>query len=242
MRIFAFSVTVFVCGLTASGCVYKVEIPTAKPIKLDFSKVLETCEKTEAEQAIPADALEKKIVLTDRIESQDVQTLDCDGNVISLKPRSTRTFEAVVTLQPPSEALDGLNYIEVENRRTCASRRGGVSDKFLSEEAPAAAKILASEIPSAPIADRKGFGQLPVSDSKSILVHRLNIADGLNTIEVRYYGKCIEYRAEQDRVPGLGDLANCLKAELLATKISVIDLKVERPQISGVKQVVECAR
>src|SRR5262249_30211263 len=114
-----------------TACPKKVEIPEFHPPAFpDFEilKAKRACSKPESTQNIAAAALKSATLITDRVESQDIQYLNCDGKVVAKKHGPVRPVHKVLSVEAPRGNPEGLSYIEVENTRTCSIYRVDVKE------------------------------------------------------------------------------------------------------------------
>lgn len=243
MRIFFILVCAFSTLSALTGCGgSKVNVPKYQAPKMpDFSKLREltTCSKKESEQTFSSEALANRVVIEDQIETKDIEYIDCDGKVTRRTHGPIGSVTKVLDLAPPQGLSEEINFVEIENQRTCVVIRADVvpDSELLDEIELPDGKKLKIGTPFTKVG-RSGAIKLSITDTNLKLFNQLNVTDGANAVQVRYLGKCIEYRNDRDEK--LGESRNCARADLISTLNLVIDLKISRPEVSGVHRVNQC--
>lgn len=224
-----------------SGCGRgKVVIPS--PAKMDVEpslKDLMTCSKKESEQTFSKKALSHRILIQDKVVNKDIETVDCNGKVVSRAHGPVSSVIKTVTIRAPRNLTDTVDYIEITNQRTCTVLQvGAVEDEALQDiyVLPNGKKL---KLPlTSTQASTTGEIKLVITDQAFRLFNQLNVRDGENAVQIRYFRKCFAY--EKNRA--LDEVPKCTDGDLIATKDLVIDLDVKRPEADGVKKISQCDR
>lgn len=206
-----------------------------------MSKLL-ACDKKDADLPLSKFNNDSTVVLEDEIETQDIQSTDCDGKV-DLRHGPVKSFERFITFRPDSNLAGAINFIQIENLRTCASRLLNASeDQELEPEELENSDGTKVKIPvwgsKVGISGRTDIhlSDLAVSLSGNWPV---NVRDGNNIVLVHYFGKCLKYNAK--KIEG-GDAENCEVAEELGVKQVLIKLNIKRPEVGGVLKIDTCSK
>jgi hypothetical protein len=202
--------------------------------------MIKTCNKKDSELAISDEAKANAMTIEDQIESQDIETTDCEGNIKN-SHGPVRDLDQVIAVTAPHAFADKVSFIRVENPRTCAIQSFDTSDKLgptenkVDGEAPVVIGSSFSE------ADRLGNSRIIVNDSDYKLILYLNVKDGANVLKISYFGKCLKYRENPD-TRSKAEYYLCEQAELLGTKDVLLTVHVDRPEIPGTKRVSTCRK
>ncbi len=224
-------------SLLAVGCVPVVDTPRyQQPRALDvdeFLKNKKVCSKKESEQEFTDEAKANVHNIEQEIETKNLEYIDCDGKVTARDYGPVDNLRKLIPVAAPVGMSATLNFVEIENARTCSVSRvdaGEGEGKEYNGDS-----FLESIFTRA---WRSGAIKLWVTDSEYKFFEQTNLADGANVVHIRYFGKCIEYR--HDRNEKMGESFNCLKAEVLASRAMTIHLKIKRPRVDGVHRIDRC--
>ena len=200
--------------------------------KFDFSgfELNQTCDKKDSEQAANLELLENPIKIEDTIPVQDIETMDCDKKVASKTHGPIRSFKADFKLGAPMNLPEPVNYVKVKNARTCAEFK-----------VTAGAQPMLGEIES--LIKTSGETDITLTDSQSkdlgLALHQLNVREGLNVVEITYFGKCQEYRVGKKAE---NDLINCQEATVLSQVTVALQVKINRVETPGTNTINTCTK
>jgi len=223
--------------IAMSGCVKTpdVNIPSPGVPNIDMSPLAKyrTCDQKDSEQPkVSSHTSANRIIVEDEIDSKDIETVDCDGKVTKSHGPERQLAKTVVLPAAP-ESLQGIKYVEVENYRACAKIRANVNKDANESE-------LLSSIMSSAEAD--GRIHLILVDGISLDLMNLNVHDGLNILKVRYFGACKQLKDEYNRYKDTPNdsYLNCAVDNEIGNQDFELDVRVQRPEVSGVKKVDAC--
>ena len=197
------------------------------PGTLEFMKKMFVCNKTDSEMALANFNNESTVAVEGTETLQEVETTDCDGKVtksISLVER----FKQSIDISPDTELTQQLNFMSVENVRTCATIKISAVEQAKFEDLKNE-KLLPGLTPfgkdsSASIV---GDAQIVLFDSPIKREQTdLNVSNGNNVLKIRYFGKCLKYAEKIDDKKT--DSKNCLEAEVLAEKQILLKVSITR--------------
>lgn len=201
------------------------------PTTEELLNSIKTCNKSDSELSLTQLDPKSAIVVNDIIENKDIVNIDCDKKETPVGRGPTERLSQIITVEAAPDLKEKVNYVIIENPRTCSIQNVGAIDDMNLEE---------KEIPleggnpltlPRPTETTLGFsGKLKVllSDSEIRLSSLyLNVRDNNNILSIKYYGKCLKYKEKIDEK--LGDSYNCVEAELLAQKEFLLLVKVDRP-------------
>ncbi len=197
------------------------------PGTLDFMKKMFVCDKADSEMAL-ADFNDESSAAVEGTETlREVETTDCDGKVeksISL----VEHFKQSIDISPDKDLSQQLNFMSVENVRTCATIKISAVEKakfeVLKDE-----KLLpdSTSFGKDSIASIVGDAQIVLFDSPIKMEYTdLNVSNGNNVLKIRYFGKCLKYAEKIDDTKT--DSKNCLEAEVLAEKQIFLKVSITR--------------
>lgn len=237
-------------------------LTTPETPKVDFNEMnalmesIMVCDKKDSELPLGQFDLKTAVVVRDKIDNMDIQEIDCDKKVKSTHHGPVRNLSQAMIIEAPAELKGPVNYVVVENLRTCSTQKlNAIEDlKMNLSEDPAknnsegsvASSIAASEV------GQSGVVKLMLSDMDlKISSLFLNVKDNSNVIILHYYGKCLEYKKEkansdsaigsENSESSAGDAERCLVAEELGLKQILLSVQVERPEVSGTSQQNVCS-
>lgn len=233
------------------------DLNTPQTPTVDFSEIdalmasLKACDKKDSEQ--PLDQFDSKAasVVSDKIDSMDIQEIDCDKKVKSTHHGPVRNLSQKITIEAPADLKGPVNYVVVENLRTCSTQNlNAVEDAKLSpneDQTQNKSEDSATSHIATSMVGQSGVVQLMISDMEfKISEIFLNVKDNSNVIVVHYYGKCLKYKKEKadgddsSSSARAGDAEKCLEAEELGTKQVLLSVQVERPEVAGTFQQDVC--
>lgn len=226
----------FGLALLLSACPPKVKVPEYQPPSVDeILNSLKTCAKPESEQTVSADAAAHVFTAKDKIDVMEIETV-CDGQVTKRAHGPVRAFSGMLKLKAPA-GLANLSFIQFENTRACSRGAIDVSPEFKS---PAGVPEGTANVPFALVSQLGASGDvhLQLSGGTLRLFTELNVVEGRNVVQVRYYGTCLQYREPRD--PKMGESYNCLKPQLLATRDFIVQVATELIEKPGVHTQREC--
>lgn len=228
MRSYFIAATFLATLMSLSACSPKIPLPDFRNRNFNISNVIPetpdaaTCERKESAQPFPPEASASTMALEDTIASQDTQYVDCSGRVKATAPhRPVRAFHKITVISAPPVSLSGLTMVEIENFRNCSVNRiplNAAEDLDNEIDLPDGSQFRLASLNSK--LEASGEIRLTVTDIKSKLFSQTILSDGANVLRIRYFGA---------------------KSTLLAEKTLVIDLKVNRPNIDGIRHVDRCA-
>jgi hypothetical protein len=256
----------FVLGNTG-GCYYALlKTPDSSPPKTSIPDTflgdlkfqlpdMFVCNKSDAELSLANFAPDATLVFEDRIESMDIESTDCQGKATS-RHGATRDFKKLVEIAPDADYAGSVNFIKVDNQRTCSThgldvtkeqKHEGEEQKTEKQETEKPEDDHQSSQPSTPVtpemiflnSDGKVKFRIDDGDFK-FYSFLLNVKDGANPVTIHYYGKCLKYREGIDEGERLNFAMNCLEAEDLGHKKILIQLNVDRPEVPGVLKRDSC--
>ena len=234
--------TVFIIGMSLclTNCrATTTETPEVPDFKLptDVQDILNktfTCDKKESEIPVSDEAEENLIVVKDKIESQDIEKIDCDGKVQKTHG-PIRHLTQALSIDPPKIFADDVTFVKVENVRTCAIQafdaKESLSETTVTGEDGQTYQnpVLSSE------ADLDGKIRVLVDDSDVKLNLFTNVKDGTNLLKISYFGKCLKKAPTTNEKPK-SEAYHCQEAELLGTKEVLLKVEVDRPEIPGTQK------
>jgi hypothetical protein len=205
----------------------KFELPSDIQQVFDMLAASKTCDKKDSEQPqVSNEVLVSKFAIEDQIETQNAQVIDCDNKVKSENVGPVRRHSSFVKISAPEELVGPVNYVSVENHRTCETVQ------IKANAVSAATNLIQS-------ADLSGNVNLNIMESnQKVYFTAISVHEGNNVLTVRYYGKCLVYKKEVK--PKLDDSSNCEKAEELGSKMAYVELHITRPLIDGTRRVEGC--
>lgn len=204
--------------------------------KLDeILSFLQVCNKSDAELGLPPLTSAEIITVKDKIENQDIVTVDCEGKQTGKSHGPIREFSQFLDLAAPEEVKTPVNYVVIENSRTCSVQYIDAGDEgLLTEQTIKGPNQEPIKIPG-PTVTTLGFsGKLKILLSDSTLKIEplfLNVHDNNNVITIKYYGKCLKYKEKLK--DNLGDSINCAEGELLGKKEFLLSVLIDRPEVEG---------
>lgn len=228
--------------ILVSACdpVPKVKSPSMPDFKSpgipDFSKLYATCDKKDLK--FSDEAKRNKIVITDTIENQEVETLDCNNKLVSKVKKPVHPLSKTLEIKAPDNLKDSVTYVMVENFRTCAVNT--IDTQARKTEIEVDGKKIA--VPNLKNVDSTGKVSITLTDSKLRDGLTINVSDNDNLLKITYFGKCQKYKEPKDRNVTQGDAFNCLEATLLGTQEIWLFAHIERPDTAAPAQVKECKK
>lgn len=223
------------CNPAADVAVPEIKMPEIPDVGIELNKLF-ACSKEEASQKLTDEALENVVSIEDTVEIKDLEYVNCDGSVTKTSRGPVRFSVKPLPVNPPIDFAEDVTSVAIENERTCSSTRISTSDKedLKSEvELPNGEKI--SLDPFASVANKSGELIIVLTNRELKSPIDTNVVDGLNMIRVKYYGKCLEYKADSEETP-----ENCIRENLLGTKDIVVDYKVSFIEKEDVETVDMC--
>ena len=215
------------------------DVPKFNPPQVPDPQIhdLIVCSKPEADQTFASDATPQSIEIA--LTMQDIEMIGCDGTVASRSHGAVGSEETGFRIEAPEGLAQQINYIELEAPRTCvservnATRKGGEGVRDLVLPDGRTIKMPAGFTSVGPT----GAIYAVASSSNLRILNELNLAEGKNAVQVRYFGEC----AQLAPTKGDAELPTCVtKARLLATRNLVISLKVIRTEKPGVHRQSVC--
>lgn len=199
------------------------------------------CLRKESEQKLSPSAVE--FVVREEAATHYVEYVDCDGKVKEKAKEMVKPVEVPIDVKAPESLKSAVNFIEVENQRTCSTLK--LDTKELDERVD---KIVLEngktiEIPViSSQADPSGFLRLVLTSVTDefvpMLLEQVVALSGKNALKVRYMGKCLKYHKDKDK--SKGDAQSCAKAKLLASQDITVDFKVTLLSPSKTTRVNQC--
>lgn len=203
------------------------------------TKTAATCFKAETEQKLTSQARANEMTIEDEIETQTFEYLDCKGEVMRQEKRPISAIQEFISLPVPEGLDDKVRFVEVVNDRTCAKVViAAKEDQYLIDEVDLEQSQVINMPGHTTQVGQSGKVTLFVTDSLLKMPDRVNVIDGSNVLFVRYFGACTKYKTSND-ASGI-PTAECEKADLLAKQEVIIQLQVNRPELSEVKRVHQC--
>lgn len=224
------------CGVPKSPSTKIPDFKLDPKISDLFDSLKNTCDKKDSE--LPLHQLDPKetLVVKGKVESMDIVNVDCDGKRTSDGHGPVRYFMQFLTVEAPVGLKEKVNFVQIENLRTCSEQRiDAKEDKFLEEQVIPVPDQEAIHIPGPTFTALGVSGKLKVYLSDSPVKFSpfyLNVHDKNNVINITYYGKCLKYKEVVNEK--LGDADNCVEAEVLAQTQFLVSVQVDRPEVSGV--------
>lgn len=226
------------CGVKTDYKAPDVKMPDIPDVKTMFT----TCDKKDSEQpTVSSEALNNKIVVQDEIESKDLEYLDCDGKITKTGHGPERELNKFAVIDAPTDLPEAVSYVSIENFRTCAVHKFDAQDSDIGGtkiDLPDGKTMTTPMVSSA--SNRAGKIAVQLSDSTTKLNINLNVHDGLNILKVKYFGKCKKQKAEKFPFAKDDSFMNCEVDNEIGSKDVVLDVQVQRPEVSGKKQIKVC--
>ncbi len=230
------------CGVPKSP---DMNIPDVKidPKTEELIAMLSTCNKTDSELPLSQFDVHSAMIIQDKIESMDIESTDCDGKVTK-SHGPVKEFGQSILVEPDSELTDSVNFIQVDNLRTCSIQKIDAVDENTLE--PKDIELLDGTKLKVPGVFGSGVGfngqsKILLSDSSlKISALYLNAKDGNNVITITYFGKCLKYKDKKDT--SMKDSFNCEKAEELGKKQILMKLQIDRPEVAGILKKNTCTK
>lgn len=217
------SVVVFAALLSACGRQRDMKVP-------DYTSNVFTCQRGEHQQpGVSSEVMARRLLIDDTIPSGEVEYLGCKGEVNRRTHGPQRALAKAIWIDPPTSLPDQVDYVTVENARTCASHA------FEAQDAISANDVL---LPLLSVADRTGRALLSVTDSNLKLNIRLNVADGLNILKVSYFKCLVKTSGPEPRRKFA--LPRCAQSKILGTQDVALQVNVKRPATAEIKRVPTC--
>lgn len=221
----------------------------APEVKLDAQtekllSELYVCDKKDSELGLDKMDLKEALIVKDTIESKKAVYVDCAGKRTSAGIASVRKLNQLITVEAPVELKEKVNFVKIDNARTCATQKiDAKDDAFLSEQTIEVAGQEPVKRPG-PTFSTVGFSgkmkiRLSDTDAKISSIY-LNVHDKNNLLKISYYGKCLKYKADANEK--LGDAYNCLEADLLGEAQLLVSVQVERPEVAGTIEKSTCTK
>lgn len=208
------------------------DIPSPQ-ISLDQNTFM-ACNRKETEQpAVSSEVLQRKIVVEDEIATKDLEYIGCEGEVTSTGHGPERNLSKLITVKEPTDFSEPVQYVSVENFRTCAVFTFDAKDKDHRRS---------KDFPWLSYASRSGLAQIQLSDSEAKVNFYLNVRDGLNVLKIRYFGRCEKVRSPLAPDTEKDSFINCEKGKEIGSQDVVLSVNVHRPEVSGKKQLKFCEK
>lgn len=212
----------------------------------DFRTLMLTCDKKESEQpALSSEILQRKIIVEDQIESKDLEYIGCDGKVLKTTHGPDHDLFKVVTIEAPENLPEKVQYVSVENFATCAVHKFDAKDANVKGDQIILPDGKTFTIPTiSSTAERSGKMAIQISDTTMKLGFNLNVHDGGNVLKIRYFGKCAKLRTQADKIGKASDdsYLNCEQDNEIGSKDIFLEVKVNRPEVAGKKQIIDCEK
>ncbi len=202
------------------------------------------CNKNESELSLAKFSVDSTLVFEDRIENMDIESTYCDGKVTT-SHGATRSFSKLVEVEPDTDYGEAVNFIKVENQRTCATHALDYVNEPIDkkEETVASSQPSTTENSITPFVKKNGRAKFRIDDIEvKLFSFLLNVKDGFNPVTIHYYGKCLKYKDGIGEGEKLNFAMNCLEAEELGRKEILIQLKIDRPEVPGLYQRNTCTK
>lgn len=222
--------------LSAVGCGPKFENRsgqmTFEPIKIpSLDAIFNACSKPESEQTFSEEALAHRHKVSDKINNQDFEIVDCNGKFVEKGHGPVRSMVKAINIPAPKLSKK-LAFVDIKNSRTCTMNSvwaGTRTDESLS--LPNGKKI---KIKNA-FTEVDASGAIKLSlDNGRVRTHlALNVVEGANVIQINYFACLGEIKTEDG-------FKKCEKSELIAQKELIADVKIEHVEISGKHVIKDC--
>jgi hypothetical protein len=206
--------------------------------------MLSTCDKKDSELSLDQFDPNETVVVTDKIASMDNVNVDCDGKTTSAGHGPIRNLNQFIEVAAPADLKEAVNFVHISNARTCSDQ---LVDAKEDDQLDGTTIEVAGQDPiklPAPVETVVGVsGKLKIllNDSKmKISPLYLNVHDKNNVLKISYYGKCLKYKAVQNK--NLGEAYNCEQAELLGQIQMVVSVQVERNEVAGTYEHNVCTK
>lgn len=214
--------------------------PDTSVTKIDINEIvldaLLVCKKDDSTQNLSQINVADIFTLQDEIASQAYEVKDCKGKTTKVGVGPVREFNHVIEVKQTAGLSEKLNFIEIGNDRTCHTLRVKIGSgvQFSSELLPEGSAIdhLITR------ANSNGDLKILLRDIPLRVGPGLAVADGTNILTIKYFGECLEKKG--NLVENADDSVNCLKAKEIAAKQIALSIKIERPQIAGTREVIDC--
>lgn len=187
------------------------------------------CNTPDAKMAL-ADFNEASTIAVEGSETlRHVETTDCDGKV-EKSTRRVELFDQSIVVNPNKELAQKLNFLTVENVRTCSTLKVEALNEDEFETLKTQNKTTVKPFPKSSSASVAGDAVIMLLDSPikadHLNIKKLNVDDGNNIVKIRYFGKCLKYAEKIDDTKK--DSENCLEAELVDEKQILLQVKITR--------------
>jgi hypothetical protein len=210
--------------------------------KLKEIEMTKTCDNQVNTVNLPKELMDNSQSIEAEIATKDLEHVDCKGNITWKGHGPEKALRQMVEVTTPiTEETTKVNFIQIENTRTCTIQRISPADDAVFGEK----EITLENGTKIPIqqyktmANSKGNLKLMLTDSIFRTdANAMNVRDGANIIRIQYFGKCLKYGTTIEEKHD--DAFNCETAELLKTKEIILNLKINRPEVSGTSQTVLC--
>ncbi len=217
--------------IVLSACDHEIEGRPYKykplDVKIDGLEMFKTCNKKDAElPPVSNETLAKKIVVEDTIETMDIETVDCNGKVISKTHGPSQDLRQFIMVEPPANMSESVNYVSVENFRSCA-----VHTFDVQKELGKYSSVL-----------HNGRMIVELSDSPTKFNSYLNLKEGNNVLSFRYFGKCLTPKEKKFPFASEESFLNCEQGKEIASQDLLLELKINRPDVGGKKQITKCEK
>ncbi|MDG0816482.1 hypothetical protein [Bdellovibrio svalbardensis] len=233
-----------------AGCnvakVPDVKVPDVK-LDADTEKLLSsmyTCDKKDSELDLSRFDQRDALIVRDKIESKQLVFVDCKGNKTAFGMAPTRKLNQFITVEAPSELKEKVNFVQIENSRTCSVQKVDAKDDSLLEEQIIEVSGQDPIKLPGPTSTALGIsGKMKIllsDDTMKFASLYLNVHDNNNTLKISYYGKCLKYRDVKNEK--LGESYNCLEADLLGETQMLVSVKIERPEVAGTVERNTCTK
>ncbi len=216
--------------LVTASCGYKVDLKTPEYKMPDINKLYSTCSKTDAEQPkVDQSVLNRTITLEDEIGNISLENVDCENQVHQMGRTPERNLTQSMVIEAPVNLPEPVLYVSIENAKTCSTYTMDTQDSISGQN------MFSSS-------DRTGNAFVQVSDSTVKFGLYLNVADGLNVLKVKYFGKCIENSATKNSMAADDSYMNCKVGKEIGSQDVVLQVNVNRPDVDGIKRVNNCKK
>lgn len=210
--------------------------------KINEVEMMKTCDN-QLNTTILANTMKDSVqTIEDEIASKDLEQTNCQGITTWKGHGPEKKLEKMIEVTSPiTDESIKVNFIQIENTRTCTVQRITPADD-IAFEAKETTLEDGTKVPAQQhktMANSKGNLKLVITDS--ILradANSMNIRDGDNVIKIKYFGKCQKYK--EILAEKYDDAFNCETAELIESKDIYINVVVKRPEVSGTNILKLC--
>ncbi|MGZ3775992.1 MAG: hypothetical protein ACXVCN_19930 [Bdellovibrio sp.] len=239
----------FLCTISLISC----NLPKPDEFKPDFKfdpeieKMLaemSTCDKKDSELNLNGFDASNTFIVKDKIENKDIVEVDCNGHQTPKGHGPVRDLNQFLTVEAPADQKEKINFVLIENSRTCSSQKiDAVDDKNLEKQTIAIddKNPLIIDGPTSTTLGESGKLKILLSSVKvKIAPLFLNVHEGNNVVKITYYGKCLKYKDNINK--DMPDSYNCSDAEVLAEKQILVSVQIEHPEGQGTQLNNKCTK